>query len=494
MDLNGTGSPQPALLGEYLQDESRYTGWAESISFPHSEEEIAEQLAEARALNRPVTVQGARTGITGGAVPEGGHVLNLSRMKGLGDLRRDRTLVSVEPGVPLSDLRRFVHEGTSGALFFPPDPTETSASIGGMIACNASGACSFAYGPTRRYVESLRVVLADGSAAELRRGVHRAQGRRFEIQTDSGERIRGELPSYAMPAVKNAAGYHAGDDLDLVDLFIGAEGTLGVITRAELRLVPSPPARAALIAFLPGDEAALNLVESVRGAGAAALEFFDQQAISLLRTPGGWQFSERLPGGSSALYVEYHGRDESIVEAKLIELSDGIENAGGSADQAWLASGEREMQQLKAFRHAVPEAINRLVAEYKKSEPSLTKLGTDLAVPQGQLRTMMDLYREGLQKSGLLYVVFGHIGDNHLHVNILPRNKAEYERGYELYTKWAAAAVELGGTVSAEHGIGKLKRSFLRQMYGDAGIVEMRRLKSRFDPSGLLNRGNLFQP
>jgi D-lactate dehydrogenase (cytochrome) len=479
-------------LTEYLRDESHYTGWAESISFPASEQEAREHLAEARASGKLVTVQGARTGITGGAVPEGGHILNLSKMRRVVSARQD--LVSVEPGLALSELRAAVREHTAGRFFFPPDPTETSASIGGMISCNASGACSLAYGPIRRYVERLRVILADGSVVEVRRGLHRARGRRFEIFTDSGTRISGEVPSYVMPSVKNAAGYAAGENLEMVDLFIAAEGTLGVIVGADLKLLPSPAAQLAILAFLPGDTSALNLVEAIRGSGAAAVEFFDRKTISLLRqyVAPGTPRPDLPPQAISAVYVEYHGATESLLEQRLVELCDCIERSGGSADDAWLASGDREMERMKQFRHAVPEAVNQWVAEQKKIEPSLTKLGTDLAVPDVHLRRVMALYWEGLERAGLPYVIFGHIGNNHLHVNILPRSRQEYERGRELYGQWAASVVQMGGTVSAEHGIGKLKREFLRRMFGDAGIAEMRRLRAAFDPRGTLNRGNLF--
>jgi D-lactate dehydrogenase (cytochrome) len=489
------GSPLTPDLVEYLRDESRYTGWAESISFPASEKEVKEHLAEARALGRSVTIQGARTGITGGAVPEGGHVLNLSRMTGVEFLQRDRNpVVRVEPGLSLNELRTLVREHTAAGYFFPPDPTETSASLGGMISCNASGACSFAYGPTRRYVDKLRVVLADGSAIEVSRGEDRARGRRFEILSDCRAMVSGELPCYPVPSVKNAAGYWVGEDQDLVDLFIAAEGTLGVITRADLILVPSPAAQLAVLAFLPGDEAAVELVQAIRGSGAVAIEFFDRRALSLLRSAGAGApvpLPDLPPERASAVYVEYHGA-ESHLEQSLLELSDCIEKLGGSAEDAWLASGDREMARLKKFRHAVPEAVNRLVADRQKTEPSLTKLGSDLAVSDAHLKRIMGLYREGLEKAGLSYVIFGHIGNNHLHVNILPRNRREYETGRELYATWASEVVQLGGTVSAEHGIGKLKRDLLRQMYGDAGIAQMKALKTKFDPSNFLNPGNLF--
>ena len=227
---------------EYLHDESRSTGQADSISFPRTEAEVIAIIKELHARGERVTTQGARTGITAGAVPCGGHILNLSRMKAIGTIRRDApsgaATLTVQPGALIQEIYQVVK---ADGLFFPPDPTETSASIGGMAACNASGAMSFCYGPTRHWVQSLRIVLSDGDLLVLTRGAQRAQGRAFSLTTASGRRISGQLPGYTQPPIKSAAGYYVTDDMDLLDLFIGMEGTLGVITEIELRLIPRRP-------------------------------------------------------------------------------------------------------------------------------------------------------------------------------------------------------------------------------------------------------------
>ncbi|MBQ2217602.1 MAG: FAD-binding oxidoreductase, partial [Firmicutes bacterium] len=191
----------------YLRDESRSVGKADFIAFPVCDEDVLEALAFARTNGLAVTTQGGRTGLAAGAVPGGGLVLNLSRMdKVLGVERAEGSvLLRVQPGVLLVNLRKYVEglRGTYGPLFFPPDPTETTASIGGMTACNASGARTYFYGPTRRYVEGLRVLLADGRSVTLRRGQQSASGRRLLLRCDDGSRLFLPLPSYRMPAVKN---------------------------------------------------------------------------------------------------------------------------------------------------------------------------------------------------------------------------------------------------------------------------------------------------
>lgn len=487
---------------DYLRDESRRTGTADSISFPTSEAEVVEVVARARAEGVAVTVQGARTGIVAGAVPQGGHVMNLSRMKSIGGVQDHR--LTVQPGVLLSEIREAI---AGDSLLFPPDPTEASASIGGMVACNASGAVSYHYGATRKWVEAIRVVLSDGSTLAIRRGEVHARGREFSLQTEQGRVISGRLPSYTMPDVKSAAGYYVADDVDLIDLFVGSEGTLGVITEIELGLIPMPPARAGLALFVPSEEAALALVGYLRGGefeGAeplsvtpVAIEFFNHDALDLLRrmkseSSAFAQIPALRPHFHTALYTEFHGENEDELEGAVMRVMEAAASLGASDEDTWYATTERELEPLKAFRHATPEAVNLLIDERRRDCPSLAKLGTDMSVPDNHLEPTVRMYNAELAEAGLESVIFGHIGNNHLHVNILPHDLDDYERGRELYLSWARRVVEVGGSVSAEHGIGKVKAPFLAMMYGEAAIEEMRTLRRLFDPEAMLNRGNLF--
>lgn len=518
------------LYDEFLKDESKKTGDASSISFPVTEKEVRETLAYMKNTSTSVTLQGARTGITAGAVPMGGHILNLSRMDkvtGISfDKKRGSFFLMVQPGVILSRLREMLSDNSfdttgwseesiktlnlfqeSGSWFFPPDPTETTATIGGMVSCNSSGACSFFYGPTRNFIESLDIILMDGSALNVRRGRDRANGRVFEITNDAGKTLKGNIPSYELPVVKNASGYFASENMDLVDLFIGSEGTLGVITSMVIRLLPLPACIWGLITFFSTEEQALAFVKEVRkkendntdinSARLVAIEFFNSNTLKLLRRmKKEYQSFSGIPElpdkYNTAVYTEFHGKDEESVDSMVMNTAELFEACGSNSEDTWIATNKTEMERLHTFRHAVPESVNMVIGMRKKNDDRLTKLGTDMAVPDEKLDEVMAMYNRDIAESALDSVIFGHIGDNHLHVNILPENMQNYEKGWQLYHDWARKVIRMGGTVSAEHGIGKIKTAFLEYMFGAEGIRQMREMRLVFESDYILNTGNLY--
>ena len=292
---------------EYRRDESRAQGEAESISFPTTEDEVSAILSKLAVSGTAVTVQGARTGLAAGAVPHGGHVMNLSHMNRCLGARRGGDgafYLTVQPGVILSELRKYLANKTvpctgwadedlevleqlyaAPTQFFPTDPTEASACLGGMAACNASGARSYRYGAMRDHVHALRLVLADGDVLALERGACHARGRTLELTTEGGRRMCVQLPAYQMPHAKNASGYFAADDMDAVDLVIGSDGTLGIISELELELMPAPAVIWGVSCFFARENQAVEATVAARGRlrHAAALEYFDPAALDILR-------------------------------------------------------------------------------------------------------------------------------------------------------------------------------------------------------------------
>lgn len=511
---------------KYLADESRRSGRADALVFPSSDEEVCGAVLRANELGQRITVSAARTGITAGAVPDGGMLISLERMNHVLGLRRSgdgEFILRCQAGVLLVDVQRGVRDGNfadavtwpeedrealaelrRGHYFYPPDPTETSAAIGGTVACNASGAHTFLYGPTRPYVMRARVVLADGRVVELVRGQQQADAAgRFGVVAASGAPVLGRVPEYPWPRTKNSAGYYAAPGMDLIDLFIGSEGTLGIVTEVDLRIVPAPEMNCAVMTFWHSEDQALGFTEALRqhrtDLGIEAIEYFGPNALTMLRRRRQQLGSvsgvpKCLPDTAiCGIYLDV-GTAADVFAEKLTALSRLIAAADGSPDLAWAAVDKQERERLRVFRHALPETVNSTIAEIRRTHAKVTKLGTDMAVPDSCLREIIKLYRRRLEEHGLDYVIFGHIGDSHLHVNILPRNPEEYATGWELYHEFADVVIRMGGSPAAEHGIGKLKTDFLVQMYGADGIAQMKRVKDMFDPDHRLGIGTLFPP
>lgn len=499
--------PSVNELGELddllLRDESRKSGTASSYSYPLSAEEISDIVKICNTEKIPVTIQGARTGIAAGAVPDGGHVMNLSRMKVIGDIKNDgnNKSILVESGATLSELRAKIADS---GMYFPPDPTESSASIGGMTACNASGALTFHYGPVRKWVKSIQVVHADGQI----KWYSRDDSNDFISVTDDGFTCGGvDFPDYIRTNVKSAAGYYLTKESCLVDLFIGSEGTLGIITAVELRLIDKPKHIVGLTTYLPSEDSALQFVrflrgESVNGLSAidiipCAIEFFNVDVLNLLRkmkqeNPAFEKLPNLKPHYHTAIYAEFHHDDPDLIEGAVMSAMEAMMELGGSDEDTWYADKESELSAQKDFRHATPEAVNLLIDGRKKIYPEITKLGTDMSVPNDKLTEVMAMYNDGLKNAGLESVIFGHIGNNHVHVNILPRSMDEFWQGKELYKKWAEQIVGMGGSISAEHGIGKIKKELMKMMYGDEIIEKMKKMKNIFDANNILGKGTLF--
>ena len=505
----------------YLRDESRTVGHAEKIAFPVSEDEIKDILKECYVTGEKVTVQGGRTGIAAAAVPYGGCILNVSKMNRILGMRKDEHgyYLTVEPGVVLSELRKMIASKNfamkdwteeskavwaefkkDGAFFFSPDPTETSATIGGMVNCNASGARSFLYGPTRNHVTSVTMVLADGRTITAKRGCdQRADGYEVRFTCDDGSVLEAPVPTYVMPPTKNASGYFAAKDMELIDLLIGSDGTLGVISQVEVRLLPQPKVIWGVSLLFEDEPGSLQFVDRVRKEvkGIASMEFFDSGALNVLRDQKAKSKAfSALPEikdfVDTVVYVELHCDDKEQAMERLRGVADVFEAVGGKLEHSWVAMNSKDIERLMFFRHAVPESVNMLIDERKKTDKRIGKVGSDMSVPNEHLFDVVELYRSSLAEQKLQTATWGHVGNNHLHVNVLPNNMEEYGRAKEMFKDWAKVICPWGGAVSAEHGVGKLKAPFLTIMYGEEHIEEMRALKRAFDPKWMLGVGNLF--
>ena len=470
----------PAVISGYLEDSSNLKGGhAEELVIPDSTAEVSSILKEANSKKIPVTVSGAGTGQAGARIPFGGIILSTEKLNIIEEIKKvdDHGIASVGAGVLIQDLKDAADKKN---LFYTYDPTEQTAFVGGTIATNASGAKSFRYGPTRKFVNALSIVLADGTIFHLRRGEIKVKKRALAFETPHA-RYKINLPTYKMPKTKNSAGYFVEDDMDLIDLFIGQEGTIGVIAEAELALFKKPKEFFSMFVFFKDESKVLDFVESARRANPLSIEYFDKNSLNLLKE----KYHKTPDGARSAIFFE-----DEITESedKVVEKWEKILSSHGiSFDDTWVAMNEERHREFLDMRHFIPETMSEAA---KRS--GFQKVSTDLAVPLGKSPEMLKFYKKSLNESSLRHFIFGHIGDAHLHVNMLPKDEKDYEKAKRLQLEFVKKSVSLGGTVSAEHGIGKQKKDFLKILYGKDGVTQMQNLKKELDPNLILGRGNIF--
>ena len=483
----------------YLIDASNLQGGrADKLFVPETTAEISEILREANEKKVSISVSGARTGTVGGAIPFGGWVVSLEKFNRIKEINAEKKIAVVESGVVLNDLQKAVEARN---LFYPPDPTEWSCQIGGSVATNASGARSFKYGATRRYIERLEIVLPTGDFLNLKRGEVFAENGFVQLTAENDRQIKAKLPTYVEPEVrKNASGYFSNENTDAIDLFIGSEGTLGIITEIELKLLDKPEGVFSGVVFFANEKKLLDFVQEVREMSfntrkiqtsnfnlqtsfdATTLEYFDRNSLNFIRE----KFTETPENMAGAIFFEQEINSEN--EDELFEQWNALlEKHDAETEKSWFATNEQDNQKMRDFRHALPVSVNERIVKYKQR-----KVGTDMAVPDDRFVSFLKFYNQKLNESRLDYVIFGHIGDNHLHANILPKNEIEAQQAKHLYGRFIAQAIMLGGTISAEHGVGKLKTKYLHAMYGERFLNEMAELKRAFDPNAILGRGNMF--
>jgi FAD/FMN-containing dehydrogenase len=443
-------------------DASGFTGTPDRILSPQSEQDLLDLLADTVRTCTPLTVAGNATGLTGSGVPQGGTLLSLTHFRKL-EIRPGHALAGA--AISLLDLR---DAAAPTGQFYAPDPTEIAASLGGSIATNASGSRSFRFGATRRHLRALRVATMDGQIRTFRRG----------------DPMAFPVPTLPLPgSTKNTAGFRLQPGMDWLDLFCGSEGTLGIVLEAEVALLPTPPDLLSGVIFFPSDDAALAAVDAWRPIPQLRmLEYADRASLDLILS----RYPQIPPQAQAALLIETDAADPATLETWLAHLT----AANALLDASWIGLSARDRERFRAFRHALPEAV----VETMRSRGFLN-MGTDYAVPIARNADMLAFYRETLARElPNRSVIYGHIGDAHLHVNMLPATPDEAATAQRLLTVFAQKAVALGGTVSAEHGLGKRKRQLLELQFTPEEIAAMRAVKHHLDPHWLLGRGTLFTP
>lgn len=418
------------------------------VVFAQNTEDVSRLLGFAQRRGIPVTARGSGYGYVGGCVPvQGGIALSLARMQGIKEINFADAVAVVEPGVITATLQAAVRKKR---LFYPPDPASMKeCSIGGNIATNAGGPRCLKYGVTRQYILGLEVVLADGR-------VLRTGGRTH----------------------KNKTGF------DLIGMFVGSEGLLGVVTEATLRLLPLPPARATLSASFRTFRQAAKAVQAIFAAGflPSALEIAD---AFTLEAAGEYLGKSLAPKGSAHLLVDLDGQAESVTAEvhSLSRLLEALKPIG-----ARTALGEADCEDLWSLRRAFSQSLKAT---------GLTKLNEDIAVPRGRLTDLAAFAERLRKKYGYPIACFGHAGDGNIHVNIMAAN---YHTDGAVAKKVGAALDELfaqvlawGGVITGEHGIGLAKQRWWPQATSAVSREVHAALKGALDPKGILNPGKFVR-
>jgi len=497
--------PKLSLSPLALQDESRMMpGIAVSVCQPHTAADVAGVLQEAISKACPVRIAGIRTGVTGGCIPENELVCDMGAMKKIGEIEIDsktnERYVWIEAGVSIQEISNFLRKETNDAYFYPPDPTEATASLGGTIATNASGARTYRYGPTRNWIYGLQVMLPSGEILSLERGQYRIPAVKEEIRFTTQEKdISIVLPvkRYAWPSVKHTGGFYSTDGLlDPIDLFIGSEGLLGIILSAKIKLLPHVFSFW-VVQFTKNENEAFDFATALDANDILRpefIEFYDSRSLNFLRKHVSVLPVPLPPTANSAVFfnVPFSCTDRMSQEAKLETILDLSKKMKIEEDLSFVAMDVKQQTAFNELRHLLPETINRVVSERKQKLSSLHKISTDFSVPPSRFSSFWDACFHALSENNIEWVSFGHIGNAHLHINLLPMTVEEFQMAQRLYIVLAQEAIRHGGSISAEHGIGRLKRHLLPLQFSPEVILQMKAIKKAIDPHLILNPNTLW--
>lgn len=453
----------PDIVKGFCTDSSNYPGHAEALVRPKSTSEVVEIVKEANSKKIPITPIGNRSSLVGSAAPEGGWILDTSQMTKIIEINHKEKFALAEPGMMLSDFKKIIFDE---GLFYAPDPTsEKECFFGGSIATNASGSRTFKYGSTRKYVRALEVVLASGEVLNIRR---------LEIE-------------------KNTFGYLPFQNM--VDIFVGSEGTLGVITKAEVELIDKPENFFGGMAFFKTLDNALDFVINIRRGSInqtpvvtpRAVELFDHLGLNIIRPDSPFKIPE---AATAAIFFEQECASNNF-ETMLNNWLSFLEKNKALVDDTIIADQPKQQEELRRLRHKVPSHLFEEGGEFVKDGGG--KISTDWSVPIDKIHEIIN-YAHELTKEAKIKepVIYGHIGNGHPHYNFIAKNAKEKKQILEVVHKTCKKVTLLGGTIAAEHGIGKIKKDFVKYQYPNSIIKAMQAVKHSLDPNGILAPGNVF--
>ena len=450
-------SRDPDVRASFAADTSGLQMLPDAVARPTSPEEVVEVLRQATTDRTPVTPAGGQTSTTGASITDKGILLSLRGLDRIIDIDPARGIARAEPGVLVADLARAAAE--QGMLFAPDPTSEIDATLGGAVACNASGARTLRYGPTRNHVRALKVALASGEIVEFRR-TH---------------------------LEKNTVGYKMVHDP--VDWFVGSEGTLGVVLEAEFGLLPKPDRIVGLALPFPNEPAALKFVAAARDSTTVhprCLEYFDPHTATIFNEGG--IVAEDARATPIVYTEETLDADQEPPFDAWLALAD---TYGALSDDIEVFDNDAALREARRKRHAIPAVMQERGFRY--GPVGGRRLSTDWSVPYRRLEEMVRIARELADAAGVEQsVFFGHAGNGHPHQNYIARDPVQVERMDDVVESTLRQVLAMGGTLAAEHGIGKIKRRWVSLQLTPLQIGAMRALKRELDPLDLLSPGNVL--
>jgi D-lactate dehydrogenase (cytochrome) len=506
---------KPALpeYRTYLRDESRLEGRAGYIAFPENTFEAADLIRQTANEGRALTIQGARTGISGGAAPDGGLVLSTEKMRsplGCHIDNEGRPILRVQAGINLADLRAFLDRGAApadwpsesrtvfadlcsrGRYRFSPNPTETSATLGGVFAVNARGPNSLRYGASAVHIAELVWITPRGEIWELERGRYTFDEQGCTLPDGSRLAVEGSIPRGAFSFL------HPSKGMDLIDFLAGSEGRAGMAAELTLALRRAPAVSWAVVFFFRSPLGALDFASALSrwrkntaGELLSSAEYYDRASLEIVGKGAAYVTALRQlpvinPEFQSAIHVELEGDEPESLEAALAELLDLFTGCGGREDDTWAAVDSAEVEKYRLLRHGVPECINMEVDRIRQGLPGFCKAALDFQFSSERAAYWDSRYHNDLAEAGLRGFVFGHILEGRLHVNLLAEDAEEFRRCQRLVETWAASVLEEGGLLSAENGIGKIKVPLAHRFLSPRRLVQIQDILACLDPQGIL--------
>ena len=482
------------IIKPYFKDWSNIDGEASMLVRPKSNLECAIILKTSFECSIPITICAGQTNLTGSATPNGGIVLSTSLLT-IPDVKIDNKLmiVNVGVGIPLEIMRNKILKLTKNKFYYPVDPTSRhDAFVGGTLSCNASGFIPGEKGATRYWVDGIELLLPNGDKIKAKRGQYISKKGFFKLEYNN-KSIKLNVPTYKRPSIKNASGLfsNVNGEIDFIDLIIGSEGILGLLVSCSLKLEKRPKDYLELFICLANENEAINLHDYLYDyfdsnlGNLSALEYFGYNSQKYMKNKN-FLFKNDTDVGVYIQIPIYNSNIEIKGDEWVSILSDF--NNKINLDSIIVLNDPLNWKKFFDARHSIPDNALR-----KTKQLGGVSIITDTIVPPNNYKEYITKVHKKLQMHNIEYLLFGHLGDCHLHFHLIP-SKGQRDMALEVYNYMIDLSAKLGGVYSAEHGTGKRKRNDFKKCYGHEAIQMIQLLKQKIDPCFLLNRGNIVEP